>query len=216
MKWTENPAYFERLILQFLENQFKSADVAHDILHIQRVVETARKIGLEEQADWNILAPAAWLHDCVLIPKDSPDRHLASRMAAKTAISFLAALDYDEALLQPISHAIEAHSFSAAIKPETLEAKVLQDSDRLDSLGAIGIARCFATSGKLNRPLYEATDPFCKDRPYDDLSFTIDHFYAKLLRLEATMQTKGGRLEAARRTRFMVEYLTQLESELGF
>jgi uncharacterized protein len=216
MKWTENSAHFERLVLQFLENQFKNADAAHDVLHIRRVVETAQKIGREEQADWNILAPAAWLHDCVLVPKDSPDRHVASRMAAKTAVSFLASLDYDEKLLQPVFHAIEAHSFSAAITPETLEAQVLQDSDRLDALGAIGIARCFATSGKLNRPFYEAIDPFCEERPPDDRTFTIDHFYTKLFRLESTMQTEGGKREAARRTRFMVEYLTQLKAEIGF
>jgi uncharacterized protein len=114
-----------------------------------------------------------------------------------------------------IVHAIEAHSFSAGIAPRTLEAKVVQDADRLEALGAVGLARCLMLGGALGRPLYAAEDPFCAQRPPDDRAATVDHFFAKLLRLEATMQTESGRREARRRTEYLREFLAQLRREIG-
>lgn len=189
-------------------------DPSHDLLHIKRVVATAVNLAAAENAHIEIVYPAAWLHDCVVVPKDSPQRPLASRLAAQTACAFLAEAGYAPAYLPAIEHAIAAHSFSAGIVPRTLEAKIVQDADRLDALGAIGIARCLMTGAGMGRPLYDTADPFCRSRPPDDQTATIDHFYTKLLRLAETMQTAAGRAEAQKRTNFMLAYLRQLEAEI--
>ncbi|MDX1556655.1 MAG: hypothetical protein R3212_11560, partial [Xanthomonadales bacterium] len=89
-----------------------------------------------------------------------------------------------------------------------------QDADRLDSLGAIGIARCLLVGGRLDRPLLDPDDPFCEKRAPDDSRFTIDHFYAKLLKLPATMQTESGRKIAQQRAELMHAFLDNLRSEL--
>ena len=184
-------------------------------MHIQRVVTTAKQLAAAEQAIREIVIPAAWLHDCVIVPKNAPDRALASTLAAQAARAFLAECDYPAAYLAPIEHAIAAHSFSAGIAPRTLEARVLQDADRLDALGAIGIARCFAVGGALGRPLYDPHEPLPATRPPDDSANSVDHFFVKLLRLEATMHTAAGRDEARRRTAFMQAFLQQLGCEIG-
>jgi uncharacterized protein len=142
-------------------------------------------------------------------------RAQGSRLAAKAAVDFLARIDYPQQWLDEVYHAIEAHSFSAAIPTRTLEAKIVQDGDRLDSLGAIGIARCLLVGGRLNRPLFSLIDPFCDEREPDDSRYTLDHFYAKLLLLPLTMQTSAGRIEAERRASLMRSYLDSLRTELS-
>jgi uncharacterized protein len=191
------------------------ADPGHGPAHIERVVATALRLAREEGARVEIVLPAAWLHDCVHVAKDSPDRAQASRLAAEHALRFLESAGYPEAYLPGIRHAIEAHSFSAGIAPQTLEARVVQDADRLDALGAIGLARCIAVGAALGRPLYERADPFCRTRAPDDRGASVDHFYTKLFGLAGSMQTPAGRREAARRTAFLRAFVTQLESEIG-
>jgi len=191
------------------------ADPGHDPAHLERVVATAMKLAAEEGARMEIVLPAAWLHDCVHVAKDSPDRPRASRLAAEHAARFLEAAGYPGTWLPDIRHAIEAHSYSAGIAPRTVEAKVVQDADRLDALGAVGLARCIAVGFALGRPLYGADDPFCRSRAPDDRGASVDHFYAKLLKLADTMQTPAGRREAERRTAFLRAFIAQLESELA-
>ena len=190
-------------------------DGAHDLTHVQRVVANARRLAKGERADLAVVLPAAWLHDCVTIPKNSPDRPRASRLASKTAVAHLRATHYPQQHHDAIAHAIEAHSFSAGISPQTIEAQVVQDADRLDALGAIGIARTFIIGGKLNRPIYDPDDPFCQDRPADDNMATIDHFYTKLLTLADTMQTAVGRQIAHQRTQYMLDFLAQMADEIS-
>ena len=189
-------------------------DAAHGVTHIERVVQNARGLAAQCGADLDVVLPAAWLHDCVSVAKDSPLRSQASRLAGERASVFLSEQGYDEGLIAPIRHAIEAHSFSAEISPTTLEAQVVQDADRLDSLGAIGVIRCIQTGTALNRTLYDSNEPFPVKRPADDNVSTIDHFYTKLLKLADTMQTDVGRKEAHRRTDFLRHFLDQLKSEL--
>lgn len=198
----------------FLHRQGQG-DIAHDDSHIRRVVANARALAATEQADLAVVIPAAWLHDCVTVPKDSPVRPQASQMAAAAAGTFLHEAGYPAQYIPAIQHAIAAHSFTAGIPPTTREAQVVQDADRLDSLGAIGTARCLMLGATLGRALYSETDPFAASRPPDDLSYTIDHFYVKLLRLARTMQTAAGRAEAERRTVWMRQFLDQLAGELG-
>lgn len=190
-------------------------DAAHDLEHIRRVVANARGLAAAEGARLEIVLPAAWLHDCVTVPKDSPQRNEASRLAAAQAGVWLREWGCPEAFWADIGHAIEAHSFSAGIAPRTIEAKVVQDADRLDALGAVGLARCLLLGGAMGRPLYAAEDPFCETRAPDDAAACVDHFYTKLLTLEATMQTEGGKKEAKRRTEFLRRFLGELKREIG-
>lgn len=191
------------------------ADAAHDLAHVRRVLLNAEALASTEGADRRVVVPAACLHDCVAVPKDSPQRALGSRLAAEAATRFLDGCGWDPERLPAIRHAIEAHSYTAGIAPETLEARVVQDADRLDSLGAIGIARCLLVGGHLGRPLLADDDPFCDERPPDDRRYTIDHFYAKLFRLPDTMQTEAGRQEARRRAARMQTFLDDLRGEIG-
>jgi uncharacterized protein len=192
-----------------------NADPGHGPVHLERVVATAMRLAAEEGARIDVVLPAAWLHDCVHVAKDSPERSRASRLAADRALEFLREAGYPPACLPDIRHAIEAHSYSAGIAPRTVEAMVVQDADRLDALGAIGLARCLAVGTALGRPLYEPADPFCRERAPDESGASVDHFYAKLLKLAGTMQTAAGRREAARRTGFLEAFLVQLGSEIA-
>ncbi len=191
------------------------SDAAHDLEHIRRVVTNARRLTTAENAEWSVVMPAAWLHDCVIVPKSSPDRKQASVLAARRAVAWLEEHRWPHERLEEIAHAIEAHSFSAGIAPRTLEAKVVQDADRLDALGAVGLARTLMLGGELRREFYAAVDPFCESRPPDDSIYTLDHLYSKLLTLEGTMQTVSGKIEARQRTEFLRSFLNQLREEIG-
>ncbi len=191
-----------------------ASDPAHDLLHLERVVASAKCFAAGENADLRVVIPAAWLHDYVVVPKDDPRRSQASRIAAGEACAYLESIHYTPELLPAIAHAIEAHSFSANIAPKSLEAKVVQDADRLDGIGAIGIARCFACAGVMGRAFYSPTDPFCGGRTPDDTRFTVDHFYSKLFKTAATMQTSAGRHEAERRMAVMKRFLRELGEEI--
>ncbi|PID86024.1 MAG: phosphohydrolase [Chloroflexi bacterium] len=193
-----------------------AGDAAHDQAHIQRVVKTAVQLAVSEGANLNVVIPAAWLHDCVIVPKDSPQRSQASQLAAETAVSYLQSIDYPRQYLAGIAHAIAAHSFSAEILTRTIEAKVVQDADRLDAIGAIGIARCFMVGNAMGTNIYKAEDPFCTKRQPNDRLYSVDHFYTKLFTLVDTMKTDAGRAEAKRRTQFMHDFLTQLGTEIEF
>lgn len=206
---------WEERFAEFLDRQLAGADPAHDPAHVERVVGTARRLADLEGAAMDVVVPAAWLHDCVVVPKDSPDRAEASTMAAEAASSFLEEEGYPEEWIPKIEHAIEAHSYSAEVAPEILEAKIVQDADRLDALGAVGIGRCFMVGGACGQTFYDPEDPFCDNRTPDDTTYTVDHFYEKLLDLPDTMQTEAGREEAERRASFMKTYLRQLATEIG-
>jgi uncharacterized protein len=192
-----------------------TADPAHDITHVQRVVQNTIQLTKTENGNAAVSVPAAWLHDCVSVAKDSPLRKQASKLAAREAIRFLESVNYPPGLLAQIYHAIEAHSFSANIPTETLEASIVQDADRLEAVGAIGIARCLLTGGSMGTPLYEPTDPFAENRDLDDRRYTLDHFYCKLLGLVDTMKTEAGKAEAVKRTNYIKAFLKQLGSEIG-
>lgn len=113
-----------------------------------------------------------------------------------------------------IAHAIEAHSFSANIRPNTLEAKIVQDADRLDALGAIGVTRCIQVSTQFNAQLYNDSDIFAEERELNDKQFTLDHFQTKLFKIAETMNTESARREAQKRKTFMQTYLEQLHDEV--
>jgi uncharacterized protein len=114
-----------------------------------------------------------------------------------------------------VAHAIAAHSFSAGIRPESLEARVLQDADRLDAIGYIGIARCFNTAGRMGSSLYHDGDPAGVGRVLDDRAFALDHFRAKLLKLAEGFQTAAGARMAQERTAVLADFVAGFEAEIG-
>jgi uncharacterized protein len=194
-------------------------DPAHDLAHLKRVVKTTHQLTHEEHANPQITYPAAWFHDFINIPKNDPRRSIASRLSAEAAIEYLRSVHFaDESILLKIAHAIEAHSYSANIEPQTLEAAIVQDADRLDGLGAIGIARVFTVGGLLQRKLYHDQNPFGEPelgtRVFNDLEFTLDHFYVKLFKTAQTLKTKSGQREGQRRVQIMEEYLSHLKDEI--
>jgi uncharacterized protein len=191
-------------------------DGSHDRSHLLRVWRNATSIADQEPAcDRSVLTAAVILHDCVAVEKNSPQRSFASRLAASRARTILADLGWDAAPIGAAAHAIEAHSFSAGIAPETVEARILQDADRLDAIGAIGIARCFYVAGRMGSGLYDPADPQATNRELDDQSFALDHFGAKLFKIARNFQTKAGQALAERRTRTMQDYVRALLDEIG-
>lgn len=192
----------------------QNPDPSHDILHVRRVVELAKKIGAAEGADLNVVVPASYLHDCIYISKTDPRRKQASKLSADKAIELLSSWGYPEKYYKDIHHAIMAHSFSAEVEAKSLEARVVQDADRLDALGAIGIARCFAFSGLAARPIYNPEDPFCESREPNDQSNTVDHFFIKLLKLSEKLNTSTARAESESRLQTMKLFLSSLRAEI--
>ncbi|KPY59669.1 HD domain-containing protein [Pseudomonas amygdali pv. sesami] len=190
-------------------------DGAHDVSHLLRVWKNVCAIRDREGGDARVLIAATLLHDCVSVEKDSPFRSSASRLAAARARELLTEMGWDEESIAAVAHAIEAHSFSAAITPLTLEARILQDADRLDSLGMIGVARTFYVSGRMGRQLYEPNDPHASQRPYDDMNFAADHFHTKLLHLADSFQTDTGTQMAKIRHDRLKRFLDELMEEIG-
>jgi uncharacterized protein len=191
-----------------------AAEPAHDHLHVRRVAETARILAESEGADRVVAVAAALLHELFNYPKGHPQSHLSGEVCAEHAAAVLRDEGCPDAFVDAVAYAIRVHPFSRGITPETLEAKVLQDADRLDSIGAIGIARCFATCADMRRPFYAPSDPFCGAREPDDKAWGVDHFYRKLLRIPDHLHTAAAKRMAEERVRFMRAYLEQLGREI--
>jgi uncharacterized protein len=189
-------------------------DPAHDFEHVMRVYNNAKKISKQEKANQKLVLSAALLHDIVSYPKSSKRSKFSSIDSAKKSKLILKKYDFTTEEIIIVFDAIADHSFSQNKIPQTLEGKILQDADRVDALGSIGIARVFATSGSLNRPFYNIDDPFCAKRNPDDNLWAVDHFFNKLLKLEFMMNTKSGKIEAKKRTKVLKEFLKQLKNEI--
>lgn len=209
--------------LSFFESQISShiekicsqiPDASHDFLHVQRVVRMAKDLAQKEKAKLEVVMPAAYLHDVVYIPKNDSRRKESSRISAAAAVEYLKQIQYPEIYWEEIRHAIEAHSFSAGIKAETMEAKVVQDADRLDGIGAIGIMRCFSLGGHFNRPFYNAVDAFAENRSPNDQLNSLDHFFIKLFKVPDMLQTASGKEEGYKRLEFMKQFMKQLKQEV--
>jgi len=205
----------ESSLLEEAKPLYEGKDPAHDFSHALRVYRIAKAIGEAEGADMQVVALAALLHDAGPGPKrkDRSGEPEARKLVAVR--DFLERRGLSENVIKKVLYAVEVHSFSKGIKPATLEAKALQDADRLDAIGAVGIARVFLTGGALGRPLYSPEDPFCREREPDDGRWNLDHFFSKLLKLEEGMQTETGRMLARRRGAVLRRYLSDLEEEIS-
>lgn len=188
-------------------------DGSHDLSHFKRVWRLADKLSSESEDKLTILA-ACYFHDIVNYPKNDPRRPQSSRDAAIKSKEILTNMNFPVDKLNSVAHCIESHSFSANIKPETIEAEIVQDSDRMESLGAIGLARTFYVAGRMGSQLFDGDDPFAQNRNLDDSQYAIDHFKTKLFKLPATMKTNSGKEEAIKRVRILEDFLDNLKEEL--
>ncbi|GGI19120.1 HD domain-containing protein [Oxalicibacterium faecigallinarum] len=191
-------------------------DGAHDINHLHRVWKTAQHLLTDyPRADRLVVQAACYLHDLVNLPKNHPDRAQASRLAAEKACTALRAVGFYPDKLPLVAHAIEAHSFSAAISPVTIEAQIVQDADRLDALGAVGLARLFYTAGRMGSALAHPADVLARDRTLDDRAYALDHIRVKLATLPATMQTEAGRRLGEERLAWLIAFRQTFVEEWG-
>lgn len=204
----------EELAATLVPHAATGDDGSHDIAHIARVFRNAMRIHAVEGGNGTVLAAAALLHDCVAVEKNSPLRASASRLAAEKAADILASMNWPQQDIASVAHAIEAHSFSANIEPQTVEARILQDADRLDAIGMVGAARCFYIAGRMGSALYDANDPLARDRPLDDRAFAIDHFETKLFRLAEGFRTETGKAIARERHNRLRQVLDMFLEEI--
>ena len=204
----------ETLAAALVPHAAEGDDGSHDLAHILRVFKNAMRIHAGEGGDGRVLAASVLLHDCVAVEKNSPLRARASTLAAEKASAILAELGWSSRDVDAVAHAITAHSFSAGVAPQTLEAKILQDADRLDAIGMVGAARCFYIGGRLGSGLYDPFDPAAANRPLDDKRYTIDHFQTKLFKLAEGFQTETGRRLAAARDKSLRDFLSAFMDEI--
>ena len=204
-------------IMRTLQLLLHNQSPAHDFEHIIRVYKNAEMISKQEESvDLDIVLAAALLHDLVVYPKGSSKTINSADDSAEIAKKILLEYkDYPREKIEKVADAIRTHSYSKRLVPETLEGKILQDADRLDAIGAIGIARTFSVGGSENRSLYNPTDPFCEsERHLDDTQWTLDHIKKKLMILKNSMHTKTAKKIAEERTEFMELFLNQLRKEI--
>ncbi|AKM31059.1 hypothetical protein AB870_14435 [Pandoraea faecigallinarum] len=208
-----------------LAAQADSDDGSHDWSHLIRVWTLAKEIAASEAqgahgpdtsaVDLEMLAVATLLHDCVAVEKNDPRRAQASRLSADKARQILHAMGWPAGRIDATAHVIEAHSFSAGIAPRSREAGILRDADRLDAIGAIGIARTFYVAGRMGSRLYDPMDPFATDRSLEDRRFALDHFEAKLFHLADGLTTPASKAIAQRRVATMRMFVDMLREEIG-
>jgi uncharacterized protein len=192
-----------------------NGDPGHDFAHILRVITTCKDIGLALKADLDILLAAALLHDVVNVPKNHPDRLIASQKAAEEAAGILKTVGYDDDEIDKIRIVIKEHSYSVGLKPSCVESAIMQDADRLDALGAIGLMRMVTCGCRLGSSYYNLSEPIPDTRQLDDKKYTIDHLWVKLFKLGVLFNTEPAKAEGQKRIEFMEKFVQQLASEIG-
>jgi len=198
----------------YVKKLYAKNDPSHDFAHVMRVYKNAEKICNVEKVNKKLVLVSVLLHDIVKKPKNDLRTKPSSELSAEKSSLILKKLKFSEEEISTVSEAISNHSFSKNKISTSLEGRILQDADRLDALGSIGIARVFSVSGVKNRQFYDPNDPFSKNRKPDDKKWALDHFFQKLLLLEKMMNTKTGKIEAKKRTKILKKYLTMLKKEI--
>ena len=202
--------------IRFVKEQLKNAEGGHDWFHIERVYKNALLIAKEEKCDLEVVKLAALLHDIA----DSKFHEGDESVGPKTAKTFLEAQNVKEETILHVIAIIENISFKGGNFDQnfySIELAIVQDADRLDAIGAIGIARTFNYGGFKNRPLYNPNvQPnlnMSKEEYKNSEAPTLNHFYEKLLLLKDKMNTETGKKIAQKRHDFMITYLSQFYAE---
>lgn len=194
-------------------------DAAHDVAHIQRVCANATRIIERERTDATnpnrfVVLAACWLHDVIQLPKGAGEPGESARRSSDYACNLLDELGVEPDIAKHIADAVRTHSYSGGEKPATLEAAIVQDADRLDALGAVGIARLFIVAGTLESALYHPDDPLARERPLEDSRYALDHIATKLVKLPGLMNTASARQIAGDRLDYLLAYRDQFMHEI--
>jgi uncharacterized protein len=186
----------------------------HGLDHSERVLHTALFLGRELGADLHVLAAAAILHDIGRSEESASQGAVChAQRGAELAVPILKRLGYEQQAIDAICHAIVAHRFRGSVQPQTLEARILFDADKLDSIGAVGIGRAFLFAGQVGARLHNPEKDHSHTRPYSLEDTAYREFQVKLSRVKDQMQTTLGRKLAQERHTFMQIFFTQLTRE---
>jgi uncharacterized protein len=202
--------------IEYVKSTLTDAEGGHDWWHIYRVWKTAQHIAASEQADELVVALGTLLHDIA----DSKFHNGDETVGPRKAREWLSSLAVEEPVIIHVENIIKHISFKGGNHQQAFKSKeldIVQDADRLDAMGAIGIARAFNYGGFKNRSLYDPTIPvnmkMSREEYKSNTAPTINHFYEKLLLLKERMNTETGRKLAAQRHQFMEDYLKQFYQE---
>ncbi|OGN13077.1 MAG: hypothetical protein A3J47_01130 [Candidatus Yanofskybacteria bacterium RIFCSPHIGHO2_02_FULL_43_22] len=213
-----NKKLVEQLKIISKERQTKD-DPCHDFNHILRVLNLGIKIGKKEKADLEVVIPAILFHDTVVYRKDLPESRNETNESADVAGNVLREIKkFPQEKIEQVQTCIRECSFSKGIVASTIEGKVVQDADRLESVGAISIMRTFTSGAQMNRLLYFPEDPLrenSKPPAYPQpLPASLDLFFTRLLLVGDSMRTETGKKMASRRAKFLDAFLKELRKEL--
>jgi len=193
---------------------FRGARGSHDWDHTERVLLLALRIGKKEKADLNVLRLAAILHDIGRAEEDRTNGRVChSQRGAELAREILTRHGVDRRIASRVVHCIRTHRFRRKAAPRTLEAKVLYDADKLDSIGAVGIGRAFLFAGEVGARVHNKGADIAKTKPYTREDTAFREFVVKLSRIKDRIHTAEGRRIAAERHRFMVAFFDRLHKE---
>lgn len=202
--------------VSFVKETLAGAEAGHDWFHIERVYKTAQSINVQEHGDTLTVAMAALLHDIADSKFNDGDEEIGPQKAGK----WMKSLEIPETVISHVQQIIRNMSYKASLGSVTFSSKeldIVQDADRLDAIGAIGIARAFTYGGYKNRAMYDPGIPadlnMSKEVYKNSAAPTINHFYEKLLRLKDLMKTHAGMQLAEERHQFMLTYLDQFYGE---
>ncbi|MFA5303568.1 MAG: HD domain-containing protein [Candidatus Nanoarchaeia archaeon] len=185
----------------------------HSFDHVLRVYNLCSKISKQSlnKIDTEVLLTSALLHD-IARDNESKTGECHASIGAKWAKKYLESINFNADKIEKIVYCIENHRHSKGIIPKTLEARILQEADRLDATGAIGIIR--TTSHNVLKKPYHLKDPLAKNREIDDYTYSLDHFFFKLLKLKDEITVPLLKKEAAKRHEFMLKFLERVNDEL--
>jgi uncharacterized protein len=194
---------------------FTNARGSHDWEHTQRVYNLCMHIGQKESADLEILELAALLHDIGRLSQDKSNGRIChAEEGARAARKILGKYGFDKRKIEKIIHCILSHRFRGKCPPRTKEAKVLFDADKLDSIGAVGIARAFLFAGEVGAKLHNENVAIEKTAPYTKEDTAFREYAIKLKKIEGKMLTPEGKKLAQKRHHFMNEFFERLNHEI--
>lgn len=203
--------------IRFVKHELKTAEGGHDWFHTERVYKNALLIAKNEPVNLTVVALAALLHDIADSKFNNGDETIGPRVASEFLLKQNVSSEIIEHVTQIIEHMSFKNSFDLGTAFTSKEMEVVQDADRLDAIGAIGIARCFNYGGFKNRPLYDPEIApnlnMTKAEYKASTAPTINHFYEKLLLLKDQMHTKSGKRIASERHQYMEGFLKQFYAE---
>ena len=200
------------ITIEKARHHYQGSDAVHDFDHVRRVLALAERLARAEGADLEIVRTAALLHD---IARGQGDRLAADHAQAGAEIARRLLAGHPQEKIEAVAHAIAAHRFRAGPSPQTLEAKVLHDADKLDAIGAIGVARAFAFGGHEGQRLWAEVPPGYQESASTRSEHTPVHeYHMKLVKIKGRLLTESARRLAEQRHTFMVDFYQRLEREV--